>query len=351
MTQSKPNKQVHVSNETHVALDLWLFTIRGCEHRIIKLVSRTSTFAEFEASVACHFPWKKAKGLNKFSFTDVASSKSHRCIIESESDWEAFLAGPCRFLKTYQVRLRVLRPKRGVDVDEDGNRLTMKQKRIKRKLAKRRRRLEEGRMVTNEGETLVRKWLDDEIEKRRVDADTDNVPLTRKQRKKIEKQKKKSEEERLLTEEQRKLNEKRKLLEMLKEKLDREQEELNKAFEKRKKPKKEKSVLEMKDFKRGNFVLALEDYFQSCAGDFKVVFQTRRLEERNVAWRTWCTTVHILSENGSTHRGVGQMATGKAASKKLSRKRAAILMLIKLGLVTLKDVEELEGSYINDIPC
>jgi len=349
MNQNKPNKQVHVSNETHVALDLWLSTIRGCKHRIIKLVSRTSTFAEFEASVACHFPWNKYKGLNKFSFTDVASSENNRCIIESESDWEAFLAGPCRFLKTHQVKLRVLRPKRGLDVDEDGNRLTMKLKRIKRKLAKQRRRLEEGRMVTQEGETLVRKWSEAEIEKRRIDVDTDNVPLTRKQRKKMKRFQRRLEKERLLAEEQRKLDEKRKLLEMLKEKLDREQEELNKALAKRKKST-EKCVLEMTDFKKGNFVQALEDYFQSCEGEFEVVFQTRRLGERNVAHMTWCTTVRILSENGSTHRGVGQMTTGNGASKKLSRKRAALLMLIKLGLVTLEDVEELECCFINELP-
>jgi len=281
------------SDDTHVALELTRLTTKGRSRTIIKHIPRNTTFDEFDTIVRFYFPRTK----KRYSFEDIATSNLNRFIIESQSDWEAFLAGPCRLLKASRVKLIVLRRKRTLDfVDANGRHMTEKKLKILQKKEKKR------------------------VKKHQKRLQTEYIKLEKKRR--------------MLAEEQSRLDKEQ-------EKLEIELKQLNKKWQ-YKKQRLAKNVLEMIDFKRGNFVLALENYFGSCQGDFKVVFQTERLLKSDACKIIWCTTVKILSDNNSDHPGVGKEAAGQATNKKLSRKRAALAMIVELGLVNLESVKRLK---------
>jgi len=287
----KLKEEAPESDDTHVALELSFLTTKGRSRTIIKLIPRNTTFDEFDNTVRFYFPRTK----KRYSFEDIATSNRNRFLIESQSDWEAFLVGPCRLLKSSRVKLRVLRRKRTLDF-VDGNDRHLKTLKILQKKEKKR------------------------VKKQQKRLQTEYIKLENKRR--------------MLALEQLRLDKEQ-------EKLEIERKKLNKNWQ-YKKERLAKNVLEMIDFKRGNFVLALENYFGSCQGDFKVVFQTERLLKSDACKIIWCTTVKILSDNNSDHPGVGKEAAGQATNKKLSRKRAALAMIVELGLVNLESVKRLK---------
>jgi len=289
----KLKEEAPESDDTLVALELSFLTSRGRLRTIIKHIPRNSTFDEFDTTVRFYFPRSK----KRYSFEDIATSNRNRFVIESQSDWEAFLAGPCRLLKASRVKLRVLRRKRMLDFgDANGRHRTEK----KLKIMQRREQIR--------------------VKKQQKRLQTEYTKLENKRS--------------MLAEEQSRLDKEQ-------EKLEIEQKKLKKKWQ-YKKERLAKNVLEMIDFKRGNFVLALENYFGSCQGDFEVVFQTGRLGKSDVRKIIWCTTVRILCDNDSDHPGVGKVAAGQATSKKLSKKRAALAMIVELGLVNVEDVKRLK---------